>query len=224
MSSSGEADQSAADANKPQANAEPKHWLEYAIFVFVIATAIATSIAAYYTRQQWLTAEDQERRSLRAYVSVVVDQYPDISKEHMDIGVIYKNRGQTPAFNLHAWLLMTTDNYPMPEKVFYDGREMFSRLMANEESVLFPGAEFKGATAEGMDQFGFTNTLSPAERDAIRAGWRTMWVFGEVTYRDTFGTDRFTRFRLFMTGEYMARLSRLFWAREGNCTDETCPK
>jgi hypothetical protein len=224
MSSSGEANQPPADENKPQAKPEPKHWLEYAIFVFVIATALATGFAAYYTRQQWLTAEDQERRSLRAYVSVVIDQNPDLSKEHMDISVIWENHGPTPAFKFRAWLLMTTDDYPMSEKVFYDGREMFSRLMANEQSVLFPGAKFKGGTAEGMDQFGITNTLSAAQKEAIRGGWRTMWVFGEATYTDAFGTDRFTRFRLFMTGEYMTRMGKLFWAREGNCTDETCPK
>ena len=224
MSSSGEANQPTADENKPQAKPEPKHWLEYAIFFFVIATAIATGAAAYYTRQQWLTAEDQEKRSLRAYVSVAVDQYPDLSSEHFDVSIVFKNHGQTPAFGLHNWLLATTDDNPMQESVFEKGKEFFARVAGDERSVLFPGAEFKAQTAQGMDQFGYSAVLPEEEKNRIRKGWRTMWVFGQVDYRDAFGKDRFTRFRLFMTGEYMTRIGKLFWAAKGNCTDEDCPK
>ena len=68
MSSSGEADQPTANNNQRGADAETKHWLEYAIFVFVILTAIATGCAPWYMRQQWITADDSEKRDLRAYV------------------------------------------------------------------------------------------------------------------------------------------------------------
>jgi hypothetical protein len=31
---------------------ESRHWIEYGIFVFVFLTAMATAIAAWYTRRQ----------------------------------------------------------------------------------------------------------------------------------------------------------------------------
>jgi hypothetical protein len=42
--------------------------LDWAIFIFLVITALATAAAACYTRKQWLTASDTERRQLRAYV------------------------------------------------------------------------------------------------------------------------------------------------------------
>jgi len=36
----------------------------------LVVTAIATTCAARYTYKQWLTADDTEKRSLRAYVFV----------------------------------------------------------------------------------------------------------------------------------------------------------
>src|SRR5580700_52323 len=105
MSSSGEANQPAADADKAKAKAkakaEPKHWLEYAIFVFVIATAIATGFAAYYTRRQALTAADTEQRQLRAYLGI---SSPVINEAEGVITLQVSNGGQTPATNISGGL------------------------------------------------------------------------------------------------------------------------
>jgi hypothetical protein len=157
------------------------------------------------------------------YVSVTIDQYPDLSSDRIDVGMVFENRGQTPAFKMRNWLLMTTDDNPMRESVFEDGKKFFER-QDETESILFPGAKFKAQTAAGMDQFGYSAVLPEEEKNRIRRGWRTMWVFGQIDYRDAFGKDRFTRFRLFMTGEYMTRIGKLFWAAQGNCTDEDCPQ
>jgi len=88
---------SGSEAHQPRtsAKAEPKHWLEYAIFLFVIATAIATGFAAYYTRQQWLTAEDTEKRSLRAYIAISTTI--PIKMDSEKIVITMDNFGQTPA-------------------------------------------------------------------------------------------------------------------------------
>jgi hypothetical protein len=44
--------QPAADGDESKSQPEAKHWLEYAIFIFVILTAVGTIAAAWYTRQQ----------------------------------------------------------------------------------------------------------------------------------------------------------------------------
>ena len=223
MSSSGEADQPAADADKPKAKAEPKHWLEYAIFAFVIATAIATSLAAYYTRQQWLTAADTERRQLRAYVSAGVEQYPDINAEHLEYTVLMKNHGQTPAFKMRGWsTIFISDFYPLPEDVV----KLHETEMENvrDEDVLFPGGERRNATVEGMGTDDRSHDPTPEQRIGVQLGFKSLWIFGKVTYVDAFGVAHYTRFRLFQSGKYMVRMKKLFWATEGNCTDENCPK
>lgn len=82
---------------------EGKHWLEYAIFVFVVATALATTAAAYYTRRQWLTGQDTEQRQLRAYVDVMpTDETSFLANAPASVGFVVKNDGQTPAFEVVA--------------------------------------------------------------------------------------------------------------------------
>jgi hypothetical protein len=71
----------------------------------LIGTLIAAGTAAYYTRKQWRTADDQERRSLRAYVlpdkiSVMID-HP--SANFVTIQVLFKNFGLTPAIHVRDY-------------------------------------------------------------------------------------------------------------------------
>lgn len=116
MLSGGEGNQTRPTDVPHKAKAEAKHWLEYAIFIFVIATAVATGAAAYYTRQQWLTAEDQERRSLRAYISAKIEKYPDIMHDSWDMTVVFKNHGQTPALNVSTWIQAILGQNPLPSE------------------------------------------------------------------------------------------------------------
>jgi hypothetical protein len=91
------------DSPKP----EPKHWLEFAIFAFVVGTTIATAIAAYYTSWQWdaanrqaNTANDTEKRSLRAYVAVPPGDVKDFGTPKQSIILERRNSGQTPAYGV----------------------------------------------------------------------------------------------------------------------------
>ena len=54
--------------NEIRPRRERKHPLEYLIFVFVVATAVATGFAAYYTGRQWKTAHETLVVSERAFV------------------------------------------------------------------------------------------------------------------------------------------------------------
>jgi hypothetical protein len=71
MMSNGKNTQPTTNDEYKRSQRKSKHWLEYAIFGFVIVTALATGYAAYYTKNQWVTMEDSEKRQLRAYVGVV---------------------------------------------------------------------------------------------------------------------------------------------------------
>jgi hypothetical protein len=106
MASTDETDTPRGDDQHYQAGLGKKHWLEYAIFLFVVATAVATGLAAWYTRQQWLTMEgqlavtrDTEIRQLRAYLHV--GHTPLIASDRKNGAIISINHaGVTPAFKI----------------------------------------------------------------------------------------------------------------------------
>ena len=54
------------------------------------------------------------------------------------------------------------------------------------------------------------------EKIMVIMGAKVLWVVGEVTYTDAFGSPRFTRFRLYMGGIEEARYHKFIWADEGN--------
>jgi hypothetical protein len=94
------------EQQKPTSKPERKHWLEYAIFGFVVLTAVGTGFAAYYTRQQYLVADDTERQQLRSYVGIIpgdIENFGDRALQQFTM--TRKNYGQTPAYDLAvvAW-------------------------------------------------------------------------------------------------------------------------
>jgi len=109
------------------------NWLENMIFPFVVVTAIATACAARYTYKQWLTADDAEKRSLRAYVVA--------------------NQGDV------------------------------------RDQIVFPFCNVKPAIIRALT----------SRRTYSTAGWnsRHVYIYGEVTYNDAFGGDRFLKYRYF---------------------------
>jgi hypothetical protein len=73
----------------------PFEWaLEIGIFMLLLLTLIATSCAAYFTKKQWETADDQEKRSLRAYLGIA-DYKVDRAEGVITFNIA--NGGQTPA-------------------------------------------------------------------------------------------------------------------------------
>ena len=63
-----------ADSNRV-AQPEPKHWVDKAIAWFAFLAMLGTGGAAWYARQQSITAQDMELQQLRAYIGPVANQY-----------------------------------------------------------------------------------------------------------------------------------------------------
>lgn len=57
--------------------------------------------------------------------------------------------------------------------------------------------------------------LSPAKEAALRDGKATIYVFGEINYRDVFYTQRVTKFKMFLSGEGAAE-GRFKNSEDGN--------
>jgi hypothetical protein len=195
MPSSSEADQPPADADetqaKPEPKTEPKHWLEYAIFVFVVATAAATGAAACYTRQQWLTALDQEKRSLRAYVAVSTTDPIKIDSQKMTITV--DNFGQTPAKDItmfSSWEFMPFGE-PLPSDFGFPEKPGCSAPTGQDKvkpgiGILMPKNPLAGTHNHCPDELAY---LLQAERKELNA-----FYYGHIEYSDIFNERHHTTF------------------------------
>jgi hypothetical protein len=188
VTSSSEENQPSPAQQTTSADAESKHWLEYAIFIFVIVTAAATGYAAYYTKQQWLTAVDTEQRSLRAYVgagSVSVGNNPP------QVGIAVENYGQTPAIEVKifdSWHDMPKGKNLPPDFTFPDKGECDE---SPSMTVIYPKAAPVFSVAASAQ---CASALAAIARGV--SGQTTLYLYGHIDYLDVFREKHMTTYCL----------------------------
>jgi hypothetical protein len=171
-----------------------KHWLEYAIFVFVVLTAAATGYAAYYTRQQWLTAQDTEVRQLRAYVSVSLE--PGIRVDDQKTTLSIDNFGQSPATDVHIfgqWEFVRYEEDLPPDFTFPDK----PRNCDNSTSTLGQNIAFSVVSIFPRTPTRATNFFCPGTYASLqRAVQRELnaFLYGHLDYLDIFNIRRQSTF------------------------------
>jgi hypothetical protein len=190
---------------------EPRHWIEYGVFVFVIITAIATATAAWYTRKEWQSSTDNGRRQLRAYV------FPDQANLVWEgtakptvAEIVIKNSGQTPAYRLSTVAVTGVRAYPLRD-------DMSVPALPANHTVVPPSSSYRLSVA-------MEKPLTNEQLKAIQKGDQALYVFGNIAYTDAFGECRITRYRFYYMGSGADIGSRvdLTYLDEGN-TDVPCP-
>ena len=191
--------------------AEARHWIEYGIFAFVVITAVATAVAAWYTRREWENSVDNGHRQLRAYV------FPDQANLVWQTGsrptaaeITIKNSGQTPAYRLSTAIAMSIGDYPLKQDIAMPP-------MPGNHTVVAPTGGFSVSVA--MPQ-----VLDAPQLDAIKKGTQAIYVLGGIAYTDAFGECRMTHFRFYYTGAGADAGGKvtLTYLDEGN-TEAACP-
>jgi hypothetical protein len=166
---------------------EPRHWIEYGVFAFVIITAIATATAAWYTRKEWQTSLDNGRRQLRAYV------FPEQANllwqgttKPTVADIVIKNSGQTPAYRLSAVSVIVVSDYPL------------------RESLTVPPIPPNHTVIPPTGRYGLTvameKPLTTDQLKAIQKSTQAIYVYGEIAFADAFGECRLTRYQFYYTG------------------------
>ena len=191
---------------------DPRHWLEYGVFTFVVVTAIATATAAWYTRKASETTAENGRRQLRAYV------FPDQanlvwqgSAKPMVAEIGIKNSGQTPAYRLSTATAVIVSDFPLQG-------DLPVPPMPDNHTVVPPNGGY--ALSVPMSQ-----PITGDQLKAIQKGSQAIYAFGEISYIDAFDECRTTRYRFYYTGSGGDIGSRvgLTYLDEGN-TEVPCPK
>jgi hypothetical protein len=166
---------------------EPRHWLEYGVFAFVIVTAMATATAAWYTRKEWQSSVDNGRRQLRAYV------FPDQANLVWEgtakptlAEIVIKNSGQTPAYSLSTATVVRVDDYP-------PRNDPSIPAMPSTHTVVPPAGSYSLSIA-------LPRPLTGDQLKAIQKGTQAIYAFGEIAYADAFGECKLTRYKFYYSG------------------------
>ena len=217
MTPGGEHTDPRATNNKTCTEKKRKHWLEYAIFVFVVATTIATLGAAYYTRQQWLTAIDSEQRQTRAYVFL-----KDIKLERRNDGAFdiipeFENTGNSETVNMRSHMSRHLSDVPLPNDFNFGDIPVASEVPIILGPRTISNIAFDAINKSCLDQFN--------RRDEVSK----FYIWGRVNYNDTLTEEsHITRFCwdvnqvIFSADGTSARISHVL-CESGNCADHDCP-
>jgi len=123
---------------------------------------------------------ESSKRELRAYVHVAKAEILDVKAGSYPQHLLQiQNAGQTPAYNLQVAIIAAIAVTRPP----------FDRSKADISSPTVLGPGLIQTQSEKMIQ-----SLNETQASDIKAGVRELYVFGEITYRDAFDTDRITRF------------------------------
>ena len=186
------------DSNSPNeySKKEGKHPLEYFIAVFLVLTFIATAIAACYTRQQWLTADDTEKRSLRAHLGVSRPRLqcpncgnPSYKEPGFAEGTIVtvdllefaiKASGVTPAYNVH---LQHVDWEPIHNNILYPFGSPYA-----QHTDIAKTAESR-ATILPSESQPFQAPIRVRDFEDPKIGKYRLRIYGAVDYSDVFDRE-----------------------------------
>lgn len=177
-----------------------EHGLATSTLIWTRALGIATIILALGTLALYWDAREKGRRELRAYVfiDVIRPTEPTPIAALSPYGVVVKNSGKTPAYNvvIRSTLVLgppkVTEKWPDP-------------IAAPDES--------KGPLAPGGTVAHMTTgrAWKPEERAELAKG-AVMYFYGVIHYEDVFGRKQWTRFR----HERMAGTHELSACEAGN--------
>lgn len=153
-------------------------------------SAFASERAADSAEQSVAIAADSAQRQLRAYVSNVATAARGFGRNfHFEATVTITNSGQTPAHDVTIKLAIVVATEPFADfEINVIGPLSKSHLAAGAQLTPFHRLE---------------DRLDEANYQAILAGTKTLYLFGEVDYLDVFNKPHKTRFRFFLGKDQM---------------------
>jgi len=216
---------------KTQANCcavpkEPSSWFVRAaddpIAVFSGALVIITLLLAIYTYGLFATtadiatdAKDSSERQLRAYLVI------DAARVHS--GEFYGTRQPLAAGRIPQVLLKVRNTGQTPAThVRHSLKIQFLPRPLDESSLRAPKTPKQGFTLGAGRRWNFRGNgaaLRSAQISELEGETSALFVYGEVRYRDVFKEERWTRFRMFVTGTEAIADMHLSPHETGNETD-----
>lgn len=178
--------QAANEAREKEDSATNERVLRWANVVI----AGFTIVLAFISGLMWWTGRDAARRQLRAYVHVELVEAYCAPGGNTVIRVILRNSGQTPAYDMTAWVGTAVEDYGLKKPLADPHPSMtLSRGILPSNSVTpFSLTVIHGQIDEG--------TISDIEMRQ-----KALYAYGEIRYTDAFKRPRITKYRFFLIGK-----------------------
>ncbi len=168
-----------SDVRTPQPREKPD--------LLTLATGILaffTALLALFAFLQMRALVDATRISERAWVTMKSPQFINLAVCQKPSGTITaKNTGKSPATDFRVRGLITLSGIPLQPGTM----PLVESIERSSVGVLGPGMDF------GVP-FQLEHVLTPDETESIKNGKLFLLVFGEVRYRDIFGTEHRTQY------------------------------
>jgi hypothetical protein len=126
--------------------------------------------------------------------------------------IFIKNFGQTPAYDVMGMQGFAISTFPPPKDLNLTVKDSdFSE--AKTKTVMGPGqSELVIASPKPKLNRAFTEE----ERNELGKGLITIYVYGKIRYRDTFGSMQWTSYRFMVGGPVRVRGGHMVGCEEGN--------
>jgi hypothetical protein len=170
-------------------------FLGYRLKITDTLVAAFTALLFFATVALWVStrnlvrgAEKTAERQLRAYVFATAARVRHFAiNEPVEIEVLIRNTGQTPAYGVYHCMSIAMSNPPL-------------RLDELDFSDAPKGAMGPAEVSSSFAHFGPDYKLPEGSFRAVRSEKAALWVYGEIRYEDAFGKPRWTKFRFIYTG------------------------
>lgn len=149
--------------------------------------------------------EESAEKQLRAYVMISDGTVTDLRVgNEPKARIIIKNSGQTPAYDLQQWSVMGSGPYPLN-----------GSLPDRDHHVPLPALPLApNGSLEIIRSLG--KLITQHVYDGVVAGEAAIYIVGRISYRDAYGIDRVTNFRLLCSGPDGINDGRTSVTQEGN--------
>lgn len=142
------------------------------------------------SQQQLDTTRDIAERQLRAYIYIDSASIEFTEPGRAKSKITYKNYGQTPAHDVQIWIHQWAHEYPLTIDLPVPPHDFIM-----SKSVLGPGAF----------HYMVNETPRPVMKkpylDLVGTKEGTIYVYGEISYKDIFGKSHIQKYRLMYGGD-----------------------
>lgn len=174
---------------------------------------------------QLLVIRDQEERQLRAYVfpdhpviNNVSDDTSIKATNPVSAFVVIKNTGITPAYKVVN--ILGAAFLPFPSRISFGSKSISESIVISSSSSFLPaGAPEQSGVVYVIDAGA---PLSMQQKEALKNGSAAIYLFGEITYYDTFGFLHCTRYEYYTGGNAGVNGGTMVNAPEGQEADTDC--
>ncbi|MEE3626702.1 hypothetical protein UCD39_22445 [Nitrospirillum sp. BR 11752] len=164
-----------------------KNFIAHVTLFCTVIGALAAGFAAFYAGRQLDTAQNTEKRSLRAYLFLSTVSWESPPKNPFRVNIQIKNGGETPAYGVMGEVFIAILPYPLtvPINKFDVEAQQYMNDSATPNRVMLYKETFANYMAERNIGDNYLDLITDRKR---------LYVWGSAKYSDAFGENHTLHF------------------------------